>query len=1126
MATLMTKSHVSMLSDLMPMRDHFVRSARIDDAPGNSEGLIYSNTIDQFLRTLADLQSGKAPQGAFTWTGPYGSGKSTLAQSLLSFLAGSKLAKDATSACYHEDTRNALNEAFFKNVRSWQSVPIVGTKSSFEFALKDRLANLGVISGDKSYSGQDLVKSIEAFVNSGKNESGLVLIVDEMGKFLEYAVSNDGDVYLYQLLAEAAARSQGRFVFIGILHQSIQEYAATAIKRVRDEWVKVQGRFADLALNLNSAEQIELISNAVNSDFAPTSQEILADRFVKYLLSIKRSPSKNLPILLRKCWPLNPLTAYILGPISKRSYGQNQRSIFTFLSSNEPLGFRSFLDTHQVETVGKEGFSLSNLWDYMNLNWSGLISASQDSHSFSIARETLGQLDEKLASTAPDFSRLEDVIKSVHLLELTRHETGLSANYDTLAIALGISRSQVKSAVQNLVEANLVSIRSHNNSIFLHEGSDFNIDVALAEELELQSTIDMARLGQEFLDATIIAKRHYLETGSLRWADIAFVDLTQSSDAIDSFSPSSGHFARFLVSIGSSANKIDECVHDSALRQHFAVTALELTEVEIDTIREFVALTRIGEHRVELSKDKIARREVNDRIDLRRQQIATLIGDKISEASWDCPALDQIYNSVSLAHVASEIADALFEYAPIVQNELVNRMKLSASASRASKQFLYDLLEREGKENLGYSTFPPERAIFETILKDFGLYTFSDGTWCLSDPANANNRKAQRLAMLFKRTLNYLKINKDRPVGLVEIYQKIWTEPPYGIKSGLLPIFAFLFVKIHASELIYYQDDVFSAELSQVDVDYFLKSPKYCAVRYLDFDQRTKVLLDCLSEIPRRLGRPAPTSSAPLDVARSLIALFDAVPAWSKKTSKVSHNAKLVRGLFARAIDPAQFTLIDIPNLFGEIDLRDGTAVQKVLRNVEEALAELLSFQQHVMEDLRDHLFKEVGIQVVTESTLKELNERAKVIQKMAGDNRMETFITNLAALTLETSSIEKLAGMLVNKPSKLWIDNDVDKLFVETTNYARKFNSLETMGHIKGRKNSRRALSLVYHNAGDGSVKTENIELSSAQLTEARLLSEQISKILAKRNGSTGPREMIAALAFLLENEENDVGA
>lgn len=1111
------------LSQLIPLREKFTRSSRIDDSHENGIGLIQSNSFDIFLLTLAQHQLGTTPQGAYTCTGPYGSGKSTLAHNLLSFLQGSPRERDAAIANYRDETRNALLAAFFTTVQSWVSIPIVGARQSFESVLRSRLVSLGIISANSKPTTEDIVFRIEDFIRKNTN-TGIILVVDEMGKFLEYAVNNDGDVYLYQLLAETAARSNGKFVMIGILHQSIQEYAAKAIKSVRDEWSKVQGRFADISLNLNSSEQIELISNVINFDSPTEHHKMITDRFVKYLSGLKRTSDLGLPKLLWRCWPLNPLTAYILGPLSKRSYGQNQRSIFTFLSSGEPLGFRSYLDNNTINTVEYSGFSLSNLWDYLNLNWSGLISASQDSHSFSIAKEALDQLDAKFAANSTEYPILVSMLKCIHLLELTRHETGFNANQETIGIALGVTKDKIQRSIETLVAANLVSMRSHNGSIFLHEGSDFDIDLVLGEELERQNSIDVERLGREFLNSKVIAKRHYFETGSMRWADIAFVNLEEDSKKVDTFVPNSGHFARFIVNLGSDPQRVDQYIHDNEFRQHFAVSSFNLSNVDYDTIREFAALIRISEERAELSKDKIARREVYDRIDLRRQQIGILLSEKLHDATWDVPALDDEMNSESLSQMASDIADALFDQALVVKNELVNRMKVSASANRATKQFLYDLIEREGQENLGYISFPPERAIFETILKEYQLYSHQDGSWKIADPAKVNNERAQSLAKLFEQTLGHLKMNKDRQVGLVEIYDTIWSKPPYGIKGGLLPIFAFLFVKVHAAEVVYYQDGSFSPQLTQVDADFFVKSAKYCSLRYMNFDLKTENLLVALAEIPKKLGRPSIGLPTPLNVARALISIFDSVASWTKKSAKVSHNAKAVRGLFARATDPAQLTLIDIPNLFVENDHRDEASVQLALKKVEEALAELLSFQESVLHDLRQHLLNELGIYTVTPLALKTLNERAQNVRKMAGDNRMETFIMNLSQLSTDLQGIEKIASMLVNKPAKLWIDNDVDRLFIEATNYARNFNTLETMGHIRGRKSSRKALSLILHNNGEGRARNLSIELNSDEVEMAIKLSERVLSILDEENFNVGPREMIAALAFLLEGDNSDV--
>jgi hypothetical protein len=64
-------------------------------------------------------------------------------------------------------------------------------------------------------------------------------------------------------LAELAARSQGRLIVVGILHQAFEEYAHRLARDQRDEWAKVQGRFIDLAVNAAGEEQLEVLARAI-----------------------------------------------------------------------------------------------------------------------------------------------------------------------------------------------------------------------------------------------------------------------------------------------------------------------------------------------------------------------------------------------------------------------------------------------------------------------------------------------------------------------------------------------------------------------------------------------------------------------------------------------------------------------------------------------------------------------------------------------------------------------------------------------------------------------------------------------------------------------------------------------
>ena len=282
------------------------------------------------------------------------------------------------------------------------------------------------------------------------------------------------------------------------------------------------------------------------------------------------------------------------------------------------------------------------------------------------------------------------------------------------------------------------------------------------------------------------------------------------------------------------------------------------------------------------------------------------------------------------------------------------------------------------------------------------------------------------------------------------------------MKAGLFPLFMYIFIRSYSSNIAYYRDEVFSTQLKEVDIDNFMKTPKYCGLRFLDMDRRTKDILTDLAAIPARFEDADIESIEALDVARKLIAIYDAIPNWAKRSSKVSDNAKKIRGVFSRASDPAQFTLVDLPNLFGSIKINDAEERKDLCEKIYQGLDELRTLQTKFLESLHAHLMNELGVFPVNKATVEKLHQRAETVQKLAGDAAMDSFIINLKALSETPENIDKVATLLVLKSSTAWIDNDVDRIMVEATTKAREFISLETMSHIKGRQNYRKAMSIV----------------------------------------------------------------
>ena len=100
---------------------------------------------------------------------------------------------------------------------------------------------------------------------SGNAAGGILLIVDELGKFLEYGATNpeQGDVFVLQELAEAATRSKRPFLFVTILHQALDRYAEHMSRGRRAEWAKVQGRFEDVAFEERTEQLLRLLAHAI-----------------------------------------------------------------------------------------------------------------------------------------------------------------------------------------------------------------------------------------------------------------------------------------------------------------------------------------------------------------------------------------------------------------------------------------------------------------------------------------------------------------------------------------------------------------------------------------------------------------------------------------------------------------------------------------------------------------------------------------------------------------------------------------------------------------------------------------------------------------------------------------------
>ena len=124
----------------------------------------------------------------------------------------------------------------------------------------------------KLNTSKDFFKELRKIIEEkAKLKIGQLIVVDEFGKFLEYAAkeSPEEELYFIQQLAEFANSPDLPILFITTLHQPFEDYALTLIKTQKKEWDKVKGRLIEISFNEPVEQLLFLASERISQKSFP-----------------------------------------------------------------------------------------------------------------------------------------------------------------------------------------------------------------------------------------------------------------------------------------------------------------------------------------------------------------------------------------------------------------------------------------------------------------------------------------------------------------------------------------------------------------------------------------------------------------------------------------------------------------------------------------------------------------------------------------------------------------------------------------------------------------------------------------------------------------------------------------
>ncbi len=1105
------------MSERVHIARRFLRSIRIDadlKDVKTLEGFICPQSSANALLTMVRHVQ-ETGQGAFTWTGPYGSGKSSLVIALSGILNEDVHFQKQAAKVLGRKLTSSIRKALPIGTKGWHILPVIGRRDHPVRVIGEAMKSAGLVSRQPP-GGWTEIKLIRAITkvttSASQGLGGLIVFIDEMGKFLEAAAQDGTDIYIFQQLAEVASRSGGRFLIVGILHQAFEGYAYRLSREMRDEWTKIQGRFIDLAINTAGEEQINLISRAIESKHQAKTPGSLSREVASLIHRDRPTDSERLALMLEDCWPLHPVVTCLLGPISRRRFGQNQRSIFGFLNSAEPHGFQYFLrhaDDHAL-------YRPDQLWDYLRTNLEPSILASPNGHRWALAAEAL----ERCESIGGDAVHIR-LLKTIAVVDLFKEHSGILPSFALLRTCFPeTTNHEFRKVLRQLDHWSLTLFKKFLDAYAIFAGSDFDIEEAVSTKLAEVDAVDFAILRKLAGLQPVLAKRHYHETGTLRWFEVHLAPLCDVVDLATNYQPDDGTVGQFLLAIpteGENEEESTKLCHKAVCNSDewdMVVGISKRSWLIVTLARELIALEKVRNDRPELAGDAVARREITARLAALQGKLESELYRAFDGARWFRKHYSsKIYGHVGLNILASELADWRFNKCPKLHNELLNRQRPSGSAVAAQNALLRRMVLNEGEPRLGIKGYPAEGGLLASVLEATGLYTKSADGWCLTSPSGED---PCRLTPIWKAAIEYIKSNINRTISVSDIYD-LWHGHPFGVKNGLMTVLAVAFILSQRNSLAVYREGIFRARFNDVDVEYLAKDPTTIQLRWMDLSDVSRRMLSDMAEIVRALDQDnALVHLEPLDVARGLVRIYEQLPLWTKRTMRLSENATRVRDLFKRASDPNQFLFDDIPATIGTaVGWGTDKGLQRIVIRLREGLEELVQAYSAMLHRLRDIMLTELQVPNLAPPSLAELRDRATNARQLAGDFRVEAFVGRLSQFDGTDEAFEGIASLAANKPPHSWVDPDFDRAMVDIADMTQKFLRAETFTRVKGRPEKRHAMAIVIGMNGRPVPILEEFDVADSDRDAIDTVIEHMS--VALEGTDKGRRSIIlAALAEL----------
>lgn len=1143
------------LIDFVNVRHRVVRAVNLDSDLGDPAVLsAYSageHVLDALRRIAISLQPGSRTR-AWSITGPYGSGKSSFAHLLSSVLSRSDTDsfKQATQIVKTADAQ--LAETVSRE-RKRLGLNTTGVISAVVVAQREPVTKALIRALDRGasefFSGPgrrpSIVKKLAELrsalsvgiddvfgvIDRLSEHAPVLIVVDELGKNLEFAAGSEaeGDLYVLQRVAEKFSSAE---TFTGgiltLAHLAFEDYLEAAGDARRREWRKIHGRFDDIPFVASSAHGVNLVAGAI--ELAPptssmgsqmTKAAIAAEEMVKAAAPSKRLPSDITGDPL-STYPLHPLAAVIL-PSVAGSLGQHDRSLVAFMTSDAPHALPAFLAQATLEKGSTPFVRVSDLYDYF----------IEDGVASSVTGP-LGERIREVKARIDSQKQLDDtelrVLKTIGLLNLVETSDHPVASATTIEAAVvgpegsKEARLGIEAVLGRFTERSVITFRDFAGEYRIWEGSDFDFSGSIAtarlriSEQDVNQELLMTLISEARPLRHAVARRHSQQTQTLRYFESQYATGLEDSPAA-SQQDSVGLIINILAN-EPAPKKLPATTQDGRpLVIIWSQRGDSLRKLALD----FAAARSVLSASPELANDPVARREMEHRVGVLQNALADAIDVAIDPPAAVCAFGGKRSKVRSLSHFTralSEICDERYPDTPIIRNEMVNRNELTSQGAKARRALLEAMFLREEEAKLGLTGFGPERAMYEAVLRYSGIHSERGGRWRFGPPPNDSG-----IVGAWNFLSELLDGATDQAIGVDVLYRRL-TGPPYGMKIGVIPILLTAMLQHRAEDVFLYQDQSFQPVVEPAHVERLLKTPDrfslkraaLVGVRATVFAQLEDVLgIERTSSETRRVR-----NQTTLGIVRPLVTFVNALPEYTWQTGTISETSQQVCQALLNAREPDELLFralpvaCDTPPINPDQSKKNETAAECYVVQLRESLRELSAAYPALLERVAQLLHAGFSTTGPRSNLREDLRSRSRRLLKHVIEPKLRAFLMTAADETLGYDDwIEALAMTLASKPPTSWSDHDALAFEATVADRARWFNRLEVLHlQMNGPAAAEFEARLVTVSAPDGE---EAATLVSIDASTHKSVDDILDRSLAEledRIGTSAPRALLGVLA------------